>query len=79
MLKHLVHMLRTDLSVRLKDMAEKQVPVKLKPIVGVSTYRGCGEGEVALAPSTIHSIPSRKQFGHLSINLVGGGKATEVF
>ena len=36
MLKTLVAKLRHDLPVRLKDVAEKQVPVKLKPIVGYS-------------------------------------------
>ena len=33
MLKPVVPKLRPDLSVRLKDIAEKQVPAKLKPIV----------------------------------------------
>ena len=33
MLKSFVPKYRSDLSVRLKDVAEKQVPVKLKPIV----------------------------------------------
>ena len=33
MLKHLVPKFCPDLSVRLKDIAEKQVPAKLKPIV----------------------------------------------
>ena len=33
MLKPVVAKFRLDLSVRLKDIAEKQVPVKLKPIV----------------------------------------------
>ena len=33
-LKHLVPKFRLDLSVRSKNIAEKQVPVKLKPIVG---------------------------------------------
>ena len=36
MLKHLVPKLRPDLLIRLKDIAEKQVPVKLKPVVVVS-------------------------------------------
>ena len=34
MLKPLVPKLSPDLSARLKDIAEKQVPAKLKPIVG---------------------------------------------
>ena len=33
MLKPLVPKFRSDLSVRLRDIAEKQVPAKLKPIV----------------------------------------------
>ena len=32
MLKPLVPEFRSDLSARLRDIAEKQVPVKLKPI-----------------------------------------------
>ena len=36
MMKPLVPKFRPDLSARLKDIAEKQVPVKLKPIVGSS-------------------------------------------
>ena len=40
MLKPLVPKFRSDLSVRLRDIVEKQVPAKLKPIVGV---RGTGE------------------------------------
>ena len=32
MLKHLVPKFRPDLSVRLKDIAEKQVPAKMKPM-----------------------------------------------
>ena len=35
MLKPLVPKFRPDLFVRLKDIAEKQIPAKLKPIVGV--------------------------------------------
>ena len=35
MLKSPVPKFRPDLSARLKDIAEKQVPVKLKPIVGI--------------------------------------------
>ena len=34
MLKPLVPRFRPDLSVRLRDIAEKQVPAKMKPIVG---------------------------------------------
>ena len=34
MLKPLAPKFRYDLSVRLRDIAEKQVPTKLKPIVG---------------------------------------------
>ena len=34
MLKPLVSKLRSDLSVRLRAIAEKQVPAKLKPVVG---------------------------------------------
>ena len=33
MLKPLMPKFRSDLSVRLRNIAEKQVPVKLKPIV----------------------------------------------
>ena len=33
MLKPLVPKFRSDISPRLKDIAEKQVPAKLKPIV----------------------------------------------
>ena len=40
MLKPLVLKFRSDLSVLLRDIVEKQVPAKLKPIVGV---RGTGE------------------------------------
>ena len=35
MLKPIVPKFRSDLSVRLRDIAEKQVPAKLKPIVGI--------------------------------------------
>ena len=35
MLKPLVPKFRPDLSARLKDIAENQVPAKLKPIVGI--------------------------------------------
>ena len=35
-MKHSVPKFRSDLSVRLGDIVEKQVPVKLKPIVDVS-------------------------------------------
>ena len=35
MLKPLVSKFRYDLSVRLRDIADKQVPEKLKPLVGV--------------------------------------------
>ena len=34
MLKPIVPKFRQDLTVRSKDIAEKQVPAKLKPIVG---------------------------------------------
>ena len=34
MLKPLEPKLRSDISVRLRNITEKQVPVKLKPIVG---------------------------------------------
>ena len=34
MLKPLVPKFRSDLPVRLRDIAEKQVPERLKPIVG---------------------------------------------
>ena len=34
MLKPLVSKFSSDLSVRLRDIAEKQVPAKMKPIVG---------------------------------------------
>ena len=34
MLKPLVHKFHSDLSFRLKDITEKQVPAKMKPIVG---------------------------------------------
>ena len=36
MLKPLVAKFRSDISVRLRDIAEKQVPAKLKPIVGAA-------------------------------------------
>ena len=39
MLKPLVPKSRSDLSVRLRDIAEKQVPAKLKPIVGMRVCR----------------------------------------
>ena len=35
MLKPLVPKFRSDLSVRLRNIAEKQVPEKLKPIIGI--------------------------------------------
>ena len=41
MLKPLVPRFRFDLSVRSRDIAEKQVPVKLKPIVGADKPGGC--------------------------------------
>ena len=34
----------SDLSVRLRDIAEKQVPAKLKPIVGHTTLIGYAVG-----------------------------------
>ena len=34
MLKPLMPEFRSDLYIRLRDIAEKQVPVKLKPIAG---------------------------------------------
>ena len=42
LLKPLLPKFRCDLSVRLRDIAEKQVPAKLKSIVGgyVSKYHG---------------------------------------
>ena len=42
MLKPLVPKFRPDLSAHIKDIAEKQVPAKLKPIVG------CRQGKIAL-------------------------------
>ena len=39
MLKPLVPKFRSDLSIRLRDIAEKQVPVKLKPIVVDPIFR----------------------------------------
>ena len=36
MLKPLVAKFPSDLSVRLRNIAEKQVPAELKPMVGVS-------------------------------------------
>ena len=38
MLKHLAPKIRSDLSVRLTDIAEKQVPAKLKPIVNENIW-----------------------------------------
>ena len=40
MLKPVVPKFRLDLSVRLKDIAEKQFPAKLKPIVSVVKISG---------------------------------------
>ena len=46
MLKPLVPKFRQGLSARLKDIAEKQVPAKLKPIVNINDRAGGGgEGE----------------------------------
>ena len=42
MLKPLVLKLRSDLSIGLRDIGEKQVPVKLKPIVGVVGHQSDG-------------------------------------
>ena len=42
MLKPLVAKFRPDLSVRLQDVAEKQVPAKLKPIVTLLLFGGRG-------------------------------------
>ena len=39
MLKPPVPKIRPDLSARLKDIAENQVPVKLKPIGEASEYK----------------------------------------
>ena len=44
MLKPLASKFRPDLSVRFKDIAEKHVPGKLKPIVGNCQEQGCGVG-----------------------------------
>ena len=41
MLKPLVPKFRYDLSISLRDIAEKQVPAKLKPIVAVPARCGC--------------------------------------
>ena len=46
MLKHPVPKFRSDLSVHLRDIAEKQVPAKLKPIVGYRRrVKGARRGE----------------------------------
>ena len=39
MLKAIVPKFRSYLSVRFRDIAEKQVPAKLKPIVGVALVK----------------------------------------
>ena len=39
MLKPVVPKFRSDLSARLKDIAEMQVPMKLKPIVGNTQWQ----------------------------------------
>ena len=38
MLKYLVPKFGPNLSARLKDIAKKQIPVKLKPIVNIVKY-----------------------------------------
>ena len=40
--KAYVSKVRHDLSVRLKDIAERQVPVKLKPIVDAEPHQRVG-------------------------------------
>ena len=54
MLKPVVPKFRSDLSVRLGDIAEKQVPAKLKPIVGA-----------ACASHIAHFQPCHIQASHL--------------
>ena len=41
MLKPFLPKFRLDLFVRVKDIAEKQVPAKLKPTVGADKPGGC--------------------------------------
>ena len=54
-LKPVVPTFRPDLSVRLKDRAEKQVPAKLKPMVGHGSIRMHQNGLVlALADFSLH-------------------------
>ena len=71
MLKPLVPKFRSDLSVRLKDIAEKQVPVKLKPIVGIrwnaqattdtfcNNYGRCASSRIFLRHYSKHGIFAR--------------------
>ena len=48
MLKSLVAKFRSDLFVRLSDIAEKQVPAKLKPTVGDNSDDGPGPSSMEL-------------------------------
>ena len=73
MLKPLVSKFRSDLSVRFRDIAEKQVPVNLRPIVKFRAARqSAGKGSLdhpkfraavshsARPASTYHCSPRRK-------------------
>ena len=62
MLKHLVPEFHPDLSVRFKYIVEKQVPAKLKPIVGQSSDRA-PEKHLRLRHS--YSISGLKMVPHL--------------
>ena len=58
MLKPLVHESRSDLPVRPRDIAEKQVPMKLKPTVGSfssGVYGRIGIGRIS------HQLVNEKQ------------------
>ena len=54
MLKPIVPKFRPDLSVRLKDIAEKQGPAKLKPIVVVVARRARRRSKALINTHVIH-------------------------
>ena len=59
MLKPLVPKLCSDLFVRLRDIAEKRVPAKLKPMAGLVARDLCGAHPARwLAPSFPLKVPS---------------------
>ena len=58
MLKPLVPKFRPDLSVRLRDIAEEQVPVKLKPMVFTSGARSAERSSFLVTDTSEYERPA---------------------